>query len=138
MFQRASKRLSLQSARCIHTSRILYSQHGGVEADYQKTATYDYEIPDDAIDVVVNGATVKVPKGATVMQACEIAGVTIPRFCYHDRLSIAGNCRMCLVEVEKAKKPVASCAMPLMPGMKIKTTTNMVKKLAKASLNFYS
>eukprot|EP00494_Astrolonche_serrata_P031862 UN32131 len=62
------------------------------------------------------------------MQACEIGGVNIPRFCFHDRLSIAGNCRMCLVEVEKAKKPVASCAMPLMPGMRIKTDTEMVKR----------
>jgi predicted molibdopterin-dependent oxidoreductase YjgC len=52
----------------------------------------------------------------TVLQACEVAGVDIPRFCYHSRLSIAGNCRMCLVEVEKSPKPVASCAMPALPG----------------------
>lgn len=72
--------------------------------------------PDDAIEVFVDGFPVKIPKGMTVLQACEIAGVDIPRFCYHSRLSIAGNCRMCLVEVEKSPKPVASCAMPALPG----------------------
>jgi hypothetical protein len=61
-----------------------------------------------------------------LLQACDEAGVDIPRFCYHPRLSIAGNCRMCLVEVEKSPKPVASCAMPAMPGMKIKTNTPLV------------
>ena len=78
------------------------------------------------IEVFVDGRSVKVPKGVTVLGACEEAGVEIPRFCYHDRLSIAGNCRMCLVEVEKAPKPVASCAMPTMPGMRIKTNTPQV------------
>lgn len=72
--------------------------------------------PDDAIEVFVDGFPVKIPKGMTVLQACEVAGVDIPRFCYHSRLSIAGNCRMCLVEVEKSPKPVASCAMPALPG----------------------
>lgn len=98
---------------------------------------HDYTFAEEeAIEVFVNGSPVKVPKGATVMQACEIAGVTIPRFCYHDRLSIAGNCRMCLVEVEKAKKPIASCAMPLMPNMKIKTDTSMVKRAREGVLEF--
>ena len=55
--------------------------------------------------------------GMTVMQACEQAGTEIPRFCYHEKLSIAGNCRMCLVEMEKAPKPIASCAMPAADGM---------------------
>lgn len=72
--------------------------------------------PEDAIEVFVDGYPVKIPKGFTVLQACEVAGVDIPRFCYHSRLSIAGNCRMCLVEVEKSPKPVASCAMPALPG----------------------
>lgn len=72
--------------------------------------------PEDAIEVFVDGYPVKIPKGMTVLQACELAGVDIPRFCYHSRLSIAGNCRMCLVEVEKSPKPVASCAMPALPG----------------------
>jgi ferredoxin len=62
--------------------------------------------------VTVDGIEVEVPNGASVLQACEAAGKEIPRFCYHERLSVAGNCRMCLVEVEKAPKPVASCAYP--------------------------
>lgn len=71
-----------------------------------------------------------------MLQACNAAGVEIPRFCYHQRLSIAGNCRMCLVEVEKSPKPVASCAMPAMPGMKIKTTTPLVKKAREGVMEF--
>lgn len=75
------------------------------------------EKPEDAMEVFVDGHPVTIPKGFTVLQACEVAGVDIPRFCYHSRLSIAGNCRMCLVEVEKSPKPVASCAMPALPGI---------------------
>ncbi|KAL0463292.1 UNVERIFIED_CONTAM: NADH dehydrogenase [ubiquinone] iron-sulfur protein 1, mitochondrial [Sesamum latifolium] len=92
--------------------------------------------PDDAIEVFVDGYPVKIPKGMTVLQACEVAGVDIPRFCYHDRLSIAGNCRMCLVEVEKSPKPVASCAMPALPGMKIKTDTPLAKKAREGVMEF--
>ncbi len=78
--------------------------------------------------LTIDGQEIDVPNGITVMQACEMAGVEIPRFCYHDRLSIAGNCRMCLVEMEKAPKPIASCAMPVGDGMVIHTTTPTVKK----------
>ncbi|KAG6385792.1 hypothetical protein SASPL_154673 [Salvia splendens] len=96
--------------------------------------------PDDAIEVFVDGYPVKVPKGMTVLQACLLAGVDVPRFCYHDRLSIAGNCRMCLVEVEKSPKPVASCAMPALPedviGMKIKTDTPLAKKAREGVMEF--
>ncbi|KAK6127421.1 hypothetical protein DH2020_038842 [Rehmannia glutinosa] len=92
--------------------------------------------PDDVIEVFVDGYPVKIPKGMTVLQACEIAGVDIPRFCYHSRLSIAGNCRMCLVEVEKSPKPVASCAMPALPGMKIKTDTPLAKKAREGVMEF--
>ncbi|KAJ8751963.1 hypothetical protein K2173_000709 [Erythroxylum novogranatense] len=67
--------------------------------------------PDDAIEVFVGGYPVKIHKGFTVFQACEVPGVDIPRFCYHSRLSIVGNCGMCLIEVEKSPKPVASCTM---------------------------
>jgi NADH-quinone oxidoreductase subunit G len=63
--------------------------------------------------VTVDGQELEVPDGATVLQACELAGKEIPRFCYHERLSIAGNCRMCLVEVKPGPpKPQASCALP--------------------------
>ncbi|KAI3699224.1 hypothetical protein L2E82_43363 [Cichorium intybus] len=92
--------------------------------------------PDDVIEVFVDGYPVKIPKGMTVLQACSVAGVDIPRFCYHDRLSIAGNCRMCLVEVEKSPKPVASCAMPALPGMKIKTDTPIAKKAREGVMEF--
>ena len=72
----------------------------------------------------------------TVLQACLNAGIEIPRFCYHKKLSIAGNCRMCLVEIEKAPKPMASCALPLMENMKIFTNTFLVKKAREGILEF--
>ena len=78
--------------------------------------------------VYVNDVEVFMKQGSTALQACEAVGIEVPRFCYHERLSIAGNCRMCLVEIEKTPKPVASCAMPLMEGMKIYTDTPLVKK----------
>lgn len=90
----------------------------------------------DTIEVFVNDQAIQIPKGSTVLQACDAAGIDIPRFCYHQRLSIAGNCRMCLVEVEKSPKPVASCAMPAGPGMKIKTETPLVKKAREGVMEF--
>ena len=86
--------------------------------------------------VTVDGIEVEVEAGSTVLQACESAGKEIPRFCYHERLSIAGNCRMCLVEMEKSPKPVASCAMPVMDGQVIKTNTPMVKKAREGVMEF--
>ena len=86
--------------------------------------------------VTVDGIEVEVETGSTVLQACEAAGKEIPRFCYHERLSIAGNCRMCLVEMEKSPKPVASCAMPVMDGQVIKTNTPMVKKAREGVMEF--
>jgi NADH-quinone oxidoreductase subunit G len=84
----------------------------------------------------VNEIDVEVEEGLTVLQACEKAGVEIPRFCYHEKLSIAGNCRMCLVEIEKSPKPVASCAMPAAEGMNIKTNTEFVEKARKGVMEF--
>ncbi|SJZ46840.1 NADH-quinone oxidoreductase subunit G [Enhydrobacter aerosaccus] len=84
----------------------------------------------------IDGIEIEVPAGITVLQACELAGVEIPRFCYHERLSIAGNCRMCLVEQEKAPKPIASCAMPVAEGMVIKTDTPMVRKARNGVMEF--
>src|SRR5512133_2503451 len=86
--------------------------------------------------IKINGNEMEVPAGITVLQACELAGIEIPRFCYHERLSIAGNCRMCLVEQEKAPKPIASCAMPVMDNMVIKTNTPMVQKARKGVMEF--
>ena len=84
----------------------------------------------------IDDVEVEVPAGYTVLQACEVAGVEIPRFCYHERLSIAGNCRMCLVEMEKSPKPIASCAMPAADNMVIKTNTPMAKKARQGVMEF--
>ncbi len=86
--------------------------------------------------IIINGKEVEFEKGMTVLQACELAEVEIPRFCYHEKLSIAGNCRMCLVEMEKSPKPIASCAMPATEGMNIKTNTAFVEKARKGIMEF--
>jgi NADH-quinone oxidoreductase subunit G len=85
----------------------------------------------------VDGIEVEVPQGATVLQACEIAGKEIPRFCYHERLSIAGNCRMCLVEVKPGPpKPQASCALPAADNQEVFTNTPMVKHAREGVMEF--
>nr|YP_007890654.1 NADH dehydrogenase subunit 11 [Jakoba bahamiensis]AGH24148.1 NADH dehydrogenase subunit 11 [Jakoba bahamiensis] len=88
------------------------------------------------VKVIIDGIEVQARKNATILQACLDVGVEIPRFCYHERLSIAGNCRMCLVEVEKSPKPVASCAMPVVEGMKVFTNTPLVRKAREGVLEF--
>ncbi len=84
--------------------------------------------------LTIDGQEIEVPPGSTVLQACEAAGREIPVFCFHPRLNIAGNCRMCLVEVERSPKPVASCAMPAAEGMMVKTDTPLVHKARKGVL----
>ncbi len=86
--------------------------------------------------IIINDKEIEFEQGMTVLQACELAGSEIPRFCYHERLSIAGNCRMCLVEMEKSPKPIASCAMPAADGMKIRTNTALVDKARKGVMEF--
>ncbi len=87
--------------------------------------------------LTVDGIEVEVPQGATVLQACEAAGKEIPRFCYHERLSIAGNCRMCLVEVKPGPpKPQASCALPAADNQEIRTDSAMVKAAREGVLEF--
>jgi len=86
--------------------------------------------------LTIDGKEVTVEPGTTVLQACEEIGVEVPRFCYHERLSIAGNCRMCLVDMEKAPKPIASCAMPAGDGMVIHTNTERVKKAREGVMEF--
>ncbi len=86
--------------------------------------------------ITINGKDIEFEKGMTVLQACELADVEIPRFCYHEKLSIAGNCRMCLVEMDKSAKPIASCAMPAAEGMSIKTNTEQVEKARKGVMEF--
>ncbi len=87
--------------------------------------------------LTINDAEIEVEDGVTVLQACEQAGYEIPRFCYHDRLSIAGNCRMCLVEVSPGSpKPQASCALPATEGMVVKTDSQMVHHARKGVMEF--
>ena len=86
--------------------------------------------------ITINGKEIDFEKGMTVLQTCELADVEIPRFCYHEKLSIAGNCRMCLVEMDKSPKPIASCAMPAADGMVIKTNTPKIEKSRKGVMEF--
>ncbi len=86
--------------------------------------------------VTVDGIEVEIANGSTVLQAAEAAGREVPRFCYHERLSIAGNCRMCLVEIEKIPKPVASCGQPVADGMVIRTDSEMVRKGRRGVVEF--
>jgi NADH-quinone oxidoreductase subunit G len=87
--------------------------------------------------VKVDGVEIEVPQGATVLQACELAGKEIPRFCYHERLAIAGNCRMCLVEVKPGPpKPQASCALPVAENQEIFTNTPLVRKAREGVMEF--
>lgn len=90
----------------------------------------------NALKVTIDGTETTVPAGTTIIQACEMAGVEIPRFCYHERLSIAGNCRMCLVEVERSPKLAASCSVPVVENMVIKTNSEKVKKAREGVLEF--
>ncbi|BBK32066.1 NADH-quinone oxidoreductase subunit G [Stella humosa] len=84
----------------------------------------------------IDGIEVEVPPGTTVLQACEMLGIEVPRFCFHERLEIAGNCRMCLVEQEKAPKPIASCAMPAADNMVIHTNSPRARKARQGVMEF--
>ncbi|MBN1378952.1 MAG: NADH-quinone oxidoreductase subunit G [Gammaproteobacteria bacterium] len=91
---------------------------------------------DDIITIEIDGRTLQARKGQTVIQVADEAGIHIPRFCYHKKLSVAANCRMCLVEMEKAPKPVAACATPVMAGMKIKTRSEQAREAQKGVMEF--
>ena len=86
--------------------------------------------------LIIDDKEIEVEDGLTVMQACEHAGIEVPHFCFHERLKIAGNCRMCLVEMERAPKPIASCAMQVSEGMVIKTNTPKIKKAREGVMEF--
>ncbi|CUW40652.1 NADH-quinone oxidoreductase subunit G [Magnetospirillum sp. XM-1] len=86
--------------------------------------------------LTIDGREIEVEAGTTIIQAADLLGIEIPRFCYHERLAIAGNCRMCLVEVEKMPKPAASCAMPVGEGMVVKTNTPAVRKARQGVMEF--
>src|SRR5436305_352060 len=91
---------------------------------------------DDQVNIEVDGAPVKARKGEMIIRATDRAGVYVPRFCYHDKLAIAANCRMCLVEVEKAPKPMPACATPVAEGMKIYTRSPKAIAAQKATMEF--
>ena len=86
--------------------------------------------------ITIDDIELEVEPGLTVLQACQLAGKEIPHFCYHERLSVAGNCRMCLVEMERAPKPIASCAMPVGDGMVIRTDTDLVRQAREGVMEF--
>ncbi|KAM0325409.1 hypothetical protein ACHAQA_007395 [Verticillium albo-atrum] len=88
------------------------------------------------VELTIDGKKVSIEAGSALIQACEKAGATVPRYCYHEKLMIAGNCRMCLVEVEKAPKPVASCAWPVQPGMVVKTNSPLTHKAREGVMEF--
>ena len=88
------------------------------------------------VKVFINNKLVLVPNNTSVLEACETIGVQVPRFCYHERLNVAGNCRMCLVEIQNAPKPVASCAWPVSPEMRVFTDTPLVQKARESVLEF--
>eukprot|EP00093_Oithona_nana_P005505 05505.XXX_24309_27330_1 [CDS] Oithona nana genome sequencing. len=116
-------------------SNTLKSPQALTSAQQQQTRGNAGGAP-EKIECFVDGKKVLVDPGTTVLQAAAMVGVEIPRFCYHERLSIAGNCRMCLVEVEKAAKPVAACAMPVMKGWSIKTNSDFTRKAREGVMEF--
>ena len=90
----------------------------------------------DLLNIEINGVALQVKPGTMVIEAADDAGITIPRFCYHKKLSIAANCRMCLVEVEKAPKPLPACATPVTDGMKVKTKSPLALEAQKSVMEF--
>ena len=90
----------------------------------------------ETVSITVDGVKIEVDRRLSLLQACELAGAEVPRFCFHDRLSIAGNCRMCLVDVEKSPKPVASCAQSLVDGMVVSTTSAVARKAQRSAMEF--
>src|SRR5476649_2047228 len=91
---------------------------------------------DDTVNIEVNGVALKARKGQMIMQATDPVDIYIPRFCYHDKLSVAANCRMCLVEVEKAPKPLPACATPVTEGMKVFTRSPKAVAAQRATMEF--
>jgi len=88
------------------------------------------------VEITVDGQTLQARKGAMLIEVTDRAGIDVPRFCYHDKLSIAANCRMCLVDVEKAPKPLPACATPVMPGMVVHTRSERALDAQKSTMEF--
>jgi NADH-quinone oxidoreductase subunit G len=91
---------------------------------------------DEGIEIEVNGQPVTARPGQMLIEVTDAAGVYVPRFCYHEKLSIAANCRMCLVEVENVPKPLPACATPVTPGMKVRTKSERAISAQKATMEF--
>jgi len=108
-------------------ARRLFAPKGVLSSNVRQLST-------GTVNMTIDGKAAVVPAGATIIQACESVGVEVPRFCYHERLSIAGNCRMCLVEVQGSPKLAASCAMPVTEDMIVMTSTPKVKKAREGVL----
>jgi len=105
----------------------------------EKFKVFDFgylEKKEKMIRLFINNRPVDIKQGSTLLQACEKLGIEVPRFCYHETLLIAGNCRMCLVEVAGSPKPIASCAMPAAPNMQVYTSSALVKKAREAVMEF--
>ncbi|VDM15815.1 unnamed protein product [Hydatigera taeniaeformis] len=128
--------LAKVSLKSIHLAQTLRSAVPAVASAPANSNNPPPKPVNDRIEVFVDGKSVLCEPGMTVLQACSLVGVEIPRFCYHERLSIAGSCRMCLVEVENSVKPVASCAMPVWKGMHIKTDSEMTRKAREGVMEF--
>src|SRR5579872_6757023 len=88
------------------------------------------------IELEIDGKKVRSMQGSMIIEAADMAGVYIPRFCYHKKLSIAANCRMCLIEVEKMGKPLPACATPITKDMKVKTKSEMALKAQRDVMEF--
>lgn len=88
------------------------------------------------VKIEIDGKQYEVSAGSTILQACNTIGIEIPKFCYHERLAIAGNCRMCLVQIAQQKKPIASCTFPITANLEIFTSTPLIKKLRSSVLEF--
>src|SRR6266550_9475880 len=91
---------------------------------------------DELVNIEIDGVPVKARKGEMLIRVTDAHGAYVPRFCYHDKLSIAANCRMCLVEVEKAPKPLPACATPAMDGMIVRTQSDRARGAQKGSMEF--
>ncbi|KRG75452.1 NADH dehydrogenase [Stenotrophomonas ginsengisoli] len=93
-------------------------------------------VPPDHVTIEIDGRALVVPKGSMIIHAADKAGIPIPRFCYHEKLSIAASCRMCLVDVEKSPKPSPACATPVMDGMKVHTRSEKALKFQRSVMEF--
>ena len=91
---------------------------------------------DDLVNIEIDGVPVKARKGEMLIRVTDAHGAYVPRFCYHEKLSVAANCRMCLVEVEKAPKPLPACATPVMEGMKVFTKSARAIGAQRATMEF--